>query len=294
MTSIYSYDKQCTVWDWRCNEDLFERQDLIEFLNKIAKKWVFQLEKGKENGYLHYQGRMSLWKIKRGPELAKLIEGMNKPLFNYFRPTTSSEHKKEAFYCMKEDSKVEGPWKESDVIVKETKQLSNFLKLELRGYQKEILNWGNLFDERAIDLLYCPVGNIGKSIFAEYLEFIGMAEEIPPFRLMDDIFQWVCTRPKKKMYLVDMPRGMKKDKLGDFYAGIEVIKNGVCYDKRYTAKKERFDRPRVVIFTNTLPVLELMSLDRWNLWICNDDYNLEKFEPPEDSKYDCNEGYLSS
>ena len=67
-----------------------------------------------------------------------------------------------------------------------------------------------------------------------------------------------------------MPRGMKKDKLGDFYAGIEVIKNGVAYDKRYTAKKTRFDRPRIFVFTNTLPVFELLSKDRWQVWEVKD------------------------
>lgn len=60
-----------------------------------------------------------------------------------------------------------------------------------------------------------------------------------------------------------MPRGMKKDKLGEFYAGIEIIKNGVAYDKRYTAKKIRFDRPNIFVFTNMLPVFELLSKDRW-------------------------------
>ena len=63
-----------------------------------------------------------------------------------------------------------------------------------------------------------------------------------------------------------MPRGMKKDRLGDFYAGIEVIKNGVAYDKRYAAKKIRFDRPRIIVFTNMMPNLDLMSKDRWALW----------------------------
>lgn len=67
-----------------------------------------------------------------------------------------------------------------------------------------------------------------------------------------------------------MPRGMKKDKLGDFYSGIEVIKNGVAYDKRYSAKKIRFDRPRIIVFSNELPNFELMSEDRWKLWTIND------------------------
>jgi hypothetical protein len=71
-----------------------------------------------------------------------------------------------------------------------------------------------------------------------------------------------------------MPRGMKKDKLGDFYSGIEVIKNGVAYDKRYTAKKIRFGRPNIFVFTNTLPELSLMSKDRWKIWTINDDNEL--------------------
>jgi hypothetical protein len=135
------------------------------------------------------------------------------------------------------------------------------------------------FDMRKIDLIYDPNGNIGKSLFSEYLEYNGLAEEIPPFRLMDDIFQWVCSRPIKKCYIVDMPRGMKKDKLGDFYSGIEIIKNGVAYDKRYNAKKIRFDRPRIFVFTNMLPEFSLMSKDRWNVWIVDEEFKMVKYEP---------------
>jgi hypothetical protein len=133
------------------------------------------------------------------------------------------------------------------------------------------------FDMRKIDLIFDPVGNIGKSIFSEYLEYCGIAEEIPAFRLMDDIFQWVASRPIKKCYIVDMPRGMKKDKLGDFYSGIEVIKNGVAFDKRYGATKIRFDRPRVFVFTNALPEFSLMSKDRWNVWTVLENYEMVRF-----------------
>ena len=69
-----------------------------------------------------------------------------------------------------------------------------------------------------------------------------------------------------------MPRGMKKDRLGDFYSGIEVIKNGASYDKRYAPDKKRFNRPRIFVFTNTLPVFELMSKDRWEIWTIQEDY----------------------
>ena len=58
---------------------------------------------------------------------------------------------------------------------------------------------------REIGLIYDRRGNCGKSIFLEYLESQKLAEEVPPFRLMDDIFQWVCSRPIKKCYILIYP-----------------------------------------------------------------------------------------
>jgi hypothetical protein len=149
--------------------------------------------------------------------------------------------------------------------------------MDYRPYQASLLQMATQFDMRKIDLIYDPVGYIGKSIFVEHLEFLGIAEEVPPFRMMDDIFQWVASRPIKPTYIVDMPRGLKKDKLGDFFSGIEVIKNGVAYDKRYKAHKIRFDRPRIFLFTNTLPNLRLMSKDRWSIWKVNSAFELKKY-----------------
>lgn len=117
-------------------------------------------------------------------------------------------------------------------------------------------------DMRCINLIYDKKGHYNKSLFCEYLKYSNVAEEIPPFKLMDDIFQWVYSVASKQAYIFDMPRGMKKDKLGDFYNNIEVIKNGVAYDKRYTAKKIRFEHPNIFVFTNTLPELSLMSKDK--------------------------------
>lgn len=261
------------VFDFRCNESDFTVGGIKEILTKISKKWVFQLEES-DTGYKHYQGRYSLIKKRRPNECKKLIKDLGFELFNYNEPSSTNDHKN-TFYVMKEDTRIDGPWQDTDEVKVETEQLRQFLNYELRPYQKEILNWGNEFDMRRIDLIYDKRGNLGKSIFSEYLEYIDMAEEIPPYRLMDDIFQWVCARPKKKMYLIDMPRGMKKDKLGDLYAGIEVIKNGVAFDKRYTAKKIRFNRPRIVVFTNTLPILSLMSQDRWNLTFVDKNFDLQ-------------------
>lgn len=264
------------VWDFRYNSDGFDsHQDIIDMLKGIAKKWVFQEEQG-DGGYKHYQGRMSLIKKRRATEKHLLLKLFKVPP-NYLAPTVSQEAcKGDDIYCTKEDTRIAGPWKDTDLVVKNTIQLLNFRKNVLYDYQEQLLRMATEYNDRVIDLIYDPHGNIGKSIFSEYLESLGIAEEIPPFRLMDDIFQWVASRPIKKCYIVDMPRGMKKDKLGDFYSGIEVIKNGVAFDKRYKAEKIRFDRPRIFLFTNTLPEFSLMSKDRWNVWEVNENKELTK------------------
>lgn len=264
-----------TGYDFRYSADDYTPEEIKGFLKGIAKSFVFQKEKG-DTGYIHYQGRLRLIKKRRKMKALSLFSV--KP--NYFEPTVNSEFiNGDAFYMLKEDTRLMGPWSDKDEVKVMTQQLEWYKRQGERPFQKTLRDMSSQFDMRAIDLIWDTTGNCGKSLFSEAMEYDGLAEEIPPFRLMDDIFQWVCSRPKKLCYIVDMPRGMKKDKLGDFYSGIEVIKNGVAYDKRYNAKKNRFDRPRIFVFTNTLPCLELMSKDRWNIWKIDRQFELESFNP---------------
>jgi hypothetical protein len=254
------------VWDFTLtNKNEEDLNTLKAILISNCKNWAFQLEKGDQTGFIHWQGRLSLRKKKTQSSLISFFK--NKEPFNlaHFSPT-ATDNSKSFNYVLKDDTRIDGPWSDKDEIKYETKQIKIFKKYELYPYQEKLKNMSTIFDMRSIDLIYDIVGNAGKSIFSEYLEYSGIAEAVPPFRLMDDIFQWVCSRPIKQCYIFDMPRGMKKDKLADFYAGIEVIKNGVAYDKRYNAKKIYFDRPRVFVFTNMLPCFDLMSKDRWNVW----------------------------
>lgn len=269
-------------YDFRYNGVDTTPEEIISYLSGIAKKYTFQKEQG-DSGYIHYQGRLSLIKKRRKMEALKLF----KVAPNYFEPTLNTEYVSgDSFYQMKEDTRIDGPWRDNDEVLVLTTQLKMFQKYELYPYQKDLLEKATKFCMRTIDLVYDPNGNIGKSIFSEFMEYQGLAEEIPPYRLMDDIFSWVASRPVKKCYIIDMPRGMKKDKLGDFYSGIEVIKNGVAYDKRYAAKKIRFDRPRVFVFTNGLPEFSLMSKDRWNVWTVDKEKKLIKYDTDIENESD--------
>lgn len=274
------------MYDYTIPTNLYDLPTLKAKLRTHAKRWVFQTEKGNKTGYEHYQVRLSLKTKKRYTTLkAERKKGIDW-LKGSFSPTSNpTYYTGDFFYVMKEDTRIAGPWKDTDEIKVLTQQLKIFLTYALRPFQKDIIKEAIIFELRKINLIWDTTGCCGKSMLSEYMEYIGIAEEIPPFRLMDDIFQWVCSRGIKvgfkKSYIVDMPRGMKKDKLSDFYAGIEVIKNGIAYDKRYQGVKRRFDRPRVFVFTNTLPAFNLMSADKWVIWKIDHDFSYKVIKADE-------------
>jgi len=271
MSTITENGNAC--WDFTLSAKFCDSDVAIKdsFVGR-SKKWGFQLEKS-DDGYDHYQGRMSLIKKKRTGALVRKLF-IDTVMENAHFSVTSSENMNNFDYTAKVDSRVDGPWSYLDKVVVNTIQLEMFKKWPLRLYQQWIYEQCLIFCMRSIDLIYDPIGNIGKSLFTEWMEAQGLVEEIPPYRLMDDVFQRVYGRPKCKAYFMDMPRGMKKDKLADLYAGLEVVKNGVCYDKRNYPKKCRFDRPRIFVFTNVLPQFDLMSKDRWRIHRIDENYDV--------------------
>jgi len=270
------------VYDFTLKAEGITKDDILDWLSKNAKTWCFQLEEGAETGYVHFQGRISLRKKIRLSGQIKV-----QPWDNHCNwSVTSITNYENTFYVLKDDTRLEGPWTEKDERKIETGQITLFKTWELRPYQRWIKEECQRFCMRSINLIYDRTGNMGKSIFSEYMEFEGLIEEIPPYRLMDDIVQWVHGRQKKSAYFIDLPRGMRKTALGDLYSGIEVIKNGVAYDKRNYPKKSRFTRPRVFVFTNELPRLDLMSKDRWVIHTINENFEHVPYNPDEEPEVD--------
>lgn len=249
---------------------------IIANLKEWCKKWVFQDEKS-DSGYEHFQGRVSLIKKNRLGELVNKTKDVFPGI--HWSITSNAVHEGQNFnYVMKADTRVAGPWsdKEYEEPPVLTRQLKTFNEQEMRPWQKQVSEMVKELDDRSIKLIVDHEGNSGKSIFSEYLEYHGHAYEIPPFRLMEDIMQCVMGIKTQSCYVIDMPRAMKKDKLSEFYSGLEALKNGVCYDKRYSFKKRRMDRPQVLVFTNVDPCWEYMSRDRWEIWDMTPDFSLQK------------------
>lgn len=289
MNACYVYDLTLRTTDADGNP--IGVGDVHSTLRPWCKKWSFQLEKGTEStelnpdGYPHYQCRFAFVKKRREGEAGKWLANLG---WKGKLTPTSNENRDNSFYVMKADTRVEGPWTDKDFVEPPPKtwQLEEFLSKGLAPWMTQIVKMIEENDMRHINMVINPIGNKGKSLFCEYMEYEGKAFEAPPINNFDDLMQALHGVPAQKCYLVDLPKGMRKEKLSQFFSGIEYLKNGVTYDKRYAFKKRRMGRPHIFIFTNTPPNMQYMSPDRWKLWTIEDDqlvvFKHEDYECPSD------------
>lgn len=264
-TSATGCQTPCYVYDITVKAEGISTLMLHEKLRAWCKNYVFQLEQG-DGGYLHYQGRVSLIKKRRTTEIAKLF---NEDLYKvHWLPTTNNARDKETFYQIKADTRVDGPWKDTDyeapIIL--TRQMLEFREFEQYPWQRSIIDICGKWDKRSIHWIYDEGGFKGKSDLVEWIDTNRIGMVVPPMRNLEDIMQFCMCQKPAKAYLIDLPRAMKKDHLCEFYAGLESLKNGFLYDKRYKGTKKWIDRPAVIVFSNTLPDRHAMSQDRWKIW----------------------------
>lgn len=255
----------CFMYDVTLKAEGITVQVLHEKLRLWCKRYVFQLEKG-DSGYVHYQMRVSLIKKRRAAEIAVLF---NDELFKgHWQPTTNNARDRDSFYQVKADTRLEGPWKDTDYepTIVYTRQMEEFSTYEFHPWQRTLESLCREWDKRTIHWVYDKDGNKGKSDLVEWLDVNKIASVVPPMRNLEDIMQFCMSQKPAKAYIIDLPRAMKKEHLCEFYAGLEALKNGFLYDKRYKGTKKWIDRPAVIVFSNTLPDKKAMSADRWKIW----------------------------
>lgn len=248
------------VYDFTLRWDEETTVDVVKArLNDVAKKWCFQLEQGEETGYLHYQGRMSL-KVK------SRLETIAKKFFcgACHLSQTCTQNMGNDFYVTKDETRVEGPWRDDDEVIYIPRQIRDIT--EFYPWQWKVYNILKEWDRRSIHVVYDQKGNSGKSIFTTWMMVYKHAMKVPYVNDLKDIMRMVMDMPKYGAYIIDLPRALNKDKMYNFYSGMEDVKNGYAYDDRYHFKHDVFDCPQIVIFTNRLPPEEMLSRDRWVVW----------------------------
>ncbi len=247
--SICVYD--FTTFDGHHQTEATIKKTLTEY----CKKWGFQQEQCPKTKNIHYQGRFSL-------KEKKYLTTIPFKIGQY--TITSKANRDNLFYVLKEDTRIAGPWLNTDEIIYIPKQIQEIGSLY--KWQSDVLNKCKKWDTRHINMIYCPKGNIGKTILVGWIRAHRLGRCLPPVNDYRDMLRMVCDLPTSNTYIIDMPRAMKKDKLGSFYSAIETIKDGYAYDDRYNFKEKIFDCPNIWIFSNMLPDFTLLSEDRWIVW----------------------------
>lgn len=267
----------CSVYDFTLSREFCDSETtLISALKGWVKKYAFQLEKG-DSGYVHYQGRISLIKKRRSGELISLWRDLTILKKLHISPSSNNSLKGNCFYVMKEDTRIDGPWKDTDEVIYVPRQIRECPNL--RPFQQAVVDDAKTWDTRTINIVYCKNGNNGKSILVGYLRAHRIGRALPPVNDYKDLLRIVMNLPTSRLYVIDMPRGLKKDKLGGFYSAIETIKDGYAYDDRYRFQEKVFDSPNIWVFTNFLPEMSLLSRDRWKIHCINEDYEFVPFVP---------------
>ncbi len=254
----------CT-WDFTLTEASLERKGINDWMKLKCKKWAYQLELGEETEYKHYQGRISL-KVKARNMVGELYSKCH-------WSATSKENADNQFYVTKEDTRVDGPWTDKDTYIpRQIREIE-----QLRPWQQAIVDDADVWDTRHINMVYCPEGNTGKSTLAGWVRAYKLGRVLPPVNDYKDLLRMVYGIEESSLYIFDMPRSMKKEKLCGFFAAVETIKDGYAYDDRYEFKEKNFDCPNIWIFTNILPITEYLSHDRWRFWSITKDMELNQF-----------------
>jgi len=249
-------ESRCCTWDITVPIEHITVEEMCKKLKESCKKWCFQVELS-ETGYKHIQGRIS---FKQKCRLKQAIEILGTPQIHLSK--TSSANVSNNFYVMKEDTRVDGPYQnteEDDIYV--PRQIREIT--ELYPWQKTLIEISKEWDKRSIHIIIDEKGNIGKTILTQYMMCYKLGRKVPYCNNYKDLMRMVCDIPTSKCYIIDLPRAIDKEKLHGMFAAIEEIKSGYAWDDRYKFKEKLFDCPQIFVFTNEVPERQMLSMDRW-------------------------------
>lgn len=122
------------------------------------------------------------------------------------------------------------------------------------------------YDDRTIHIVIDDYVGLGKSSLCKYLYVEHEAVIVPPFQDSKRLMQYCMLFEPAKLYVIEIPRAMKKKNISSMYTGIETLKKGMMYDTRGNGKFRYIDEPNIVVFANTTPKKRHLSVDRWKMW----------------------------
>lgn len=266
-----------SVWSITYNETVNNRLPPPEKFksaldNLDPNGYIFQLEKGKKEGRLHFQCNLRLKEKMTQSDLRKSLKSILREFYGAGCMTIRATHdlKKADFYCMKEDTRITGPW-----LFPANIYVGQDLIQKFYPWQESLFSMVMTSpDDRKIPLICDTSGNKGKSVFAKTLGYHHGACVIPLGLTSAQMKSAIVSAGPKKIYILDLPRNNKS--FQEIFDTIEELKRGFVISCFHGKLKELYmARPHVVCFTNEFPQLDLLSFDMWDLYQISSNMELE-------------------
>lgn len=236
----------------RSLDDNISASQISQHLKSFCKKFTFQLEKGDETGYEHWQMEISLI-TKEYMQSVKNLLGWSKahiePTKDYFAAVN---------YCKKNETRLEGPWTEKSKFIKTPK-----LK---HKWQTDLLEEVHREPEyRKIIWICDKIGGIGKTDFCLNMYDLHGATVFNNGKFADIAY---ALPEDPKIVIFDLPKTLE-ERVN--YTAIEAVKNGFVFSGKYESSVKRFDKPHVIVMANFEPDYDGLVKDRWEVRIINKD-----------------------
>lgn len=226
------------------------KREILHSLESVdSKKWTIGIEQGKR-GYQHYQIRYEASGDKD--------EAWNR--VKSFIPTAHIELANDSERAWKYERKDGHYWCSWDTIEVRAQRYG-----QLRPFQKAVLKALRNQNDREILVWYDQEGKMGKSWLTGHLWENGQACVVPAtINEPKAIIQYVAsTYDKEPIVIIDIPRAGKWNNA--LYEAIEVIKDGLVYDTRYSGRMKNIKGIKILVMTNSYPKVDKLSKDRWKV-----------------------------
>lgn len=264
-----------------------ERMKLI--LTEFSQQWCFQLEKGRAAGKEHYQVRLILREAQMTETLLTVFEARGfdrKDLTIIPESNNSICQGGLAFYVMKDDTRLDGPWNDPS-YTRPNLEMYDYADLgcmsEPLPFQRSIMDMCEIEpDDRTLHWVYNAAGRAGKSKLMKYMrcnqKFIFARV---PLGTATQIKTSVIEKGRRKIYMVDLPRVRGSDeRQQELFSALEEIKNGWVESAMYGKVQELLmNPPHIWIFSNELPNRSFASEDRWKVWTIDEGSHLIPYVP---------------
>lgn len=241
---------------------------LIETFNESTEKYIFQEEMGKE-GTPHLQGVVKFKNQRSFDALKKINTKIHWEICKNWIASVK--------YCSKQDSKNGKLWSKGIDKPATAEIIDDLADRHLYDWQKCVLEEIIPFEQstrdiRTINWIVDPIGACGKTCLAKHM---CMTNELCIYitgKSADVKFAISGMKVKPEICLFDFTRSNEQYVS---YQAIEEVKNGIFFSTKYESRQVIFNPPTVIIFSNWMPDIDKLSIDRWKVYMVTEDKSLQ-------------------